>query len=306
MADARRFIRASTNRYDVIVGDVFHPARPGAGALYTVEHFQAIRSRLASGGLFCQWLPLHQLTEGAARSITASFLAVFPEASAYLLHFNVDIPVLGLVGRLEPAAPRLGWVEASDAVENSSELRAMLRSTALLNSVSLFGCAVADAAALRDYANGAPLNTDDRPRVMFEAPEAVYDASRPSYVTLKTFLEATRGKGAATSASGETNGFARQVEEFAAARDLYLEGLIREGQGDLSGALDLYLKSAGRSVFFTASYARCVSVIQVYLQSDPRAARELYERLNQAQPAQPLARKLFEKVFENPEPAGPR
>ena len=40
-ADARRFVRASRERYDVIVADNFHPARSGSGALYTVEHFSS-------------------------------------------------------------------------------------------------------------------------------------------------------------------------------------------------------------------------------------------------------------------------
>jgi spermidine synthase len=60
-ADARRFVRASHERYDVIVSDNFHPARSGSGALYTVEHFQAVGARLAPGGLFCQWLPCTRL-----------------------------------------------------------------------------------------------------------------------------------------------------------------------------------------------------------------------------------------------------
>ena len=45
-ADARRYVRASDARYDVIVSDNFHPARSGSGALYTVEHFEAVRRRL--------------------------------------------------------------------------------------------------------------------------------------------------------------------------------------------------------------------------------------------------------------------
>ncbi len=46
-ADARRFVRASAERYDLIVSDNFHPARSGSGSLYTVEHFEAVRGRLA-------------------------------------------------------------------------------------------------------------------------------------------------------------------------------------------------------------------------------------------------------------------
>ena len=44
-ADARRFVNAGDSKYDVIMADLFHPARDGAGSLYTVEHFQAIRRR---------------------------------------------------------------------------------------------------------------------------------------------------------------------------------------------------------------------------------------------------------------------
>src|SRR5256885_5746470 len=51
-----------------------------AGSLYTLEHFQAIRERLAPGGLFCQWLPLHQLDEDMLRVIIRTFLEVFPDA----------------------------------------------------------------------------------------------------------------------------------------------------------------------------------------------------------------------------------
>jgi spermidine synthase len=54
VADARRFVQASPDQYDVIVADLFHPSRDGAGSLYTLEHFEAIRGRLAAGGLFMQ------------------------------------------------------------------------------------------------------------------------------------------------------------------------------------------------------------------------------------------------------------
>ena len=44
-ADARRYVRVATRDYDVIVSDNVHPARSGSGALYAVEHFQAVRAR---------------------------------------------------------------------------------------------------------------------------------------------------------------------------------------------------------------------------------------------------------------------
>ena len=98
-ADARRFVRAAPDRYDVIVADNFHPARSGSGALYTVEHFAAVRERLAAGGVFCQWLPLHQLDLETLRSIVRSYLEVYPRGWAMLATNSLETPVLGLVAR---------------------------------------------------------------------------------------------------------------------------------------------------------------------------------------------------------------
>src|SRR5205085_1367648 len=112
LADARRFVRATTTRYDVIVADLFHPARDGAGSLYTLEHFQAIRERLSPGGIFCQWLPLHQLDEEMLGIIIRTFLEVFPEAQAYLLRFNVDAPVIGLMACSDWPRYSTQWVES--------------------------------------------------------------------------------------------------------------------------------------------------------------------------------------------------
>jgi spermidine synthase len=97
--DARRYVRATANHYDVIVADNFHPARSGSGALYTLEHFAAVKARLSQAGLFCQWLPLHQLDLATLASITGTFLQVFPHGAALLANNGLDTPVIGLVGR---------------------------------------------------------------------------------------------------------------------------------------------------------------------------------------------------------------
>ena len=65
--DARNFLRATSERFDVIVADLFVPWQAGTGALYAREHFEAARAHLAPGGLFCQWLPLYQLGEPSSR-----------------------------------------------------------------------------------------------------------------------------------------------------------------------------------------------------------------------------------------------
>ncbi|MGB1276694.1 MAG: spermidine synthase, partial [Nannocystaceae bacterium] len=75
VADARRFLAASAPGRDLVIADLFHPARDGAGALYAREHFEAVRDHLAPGGVFVQWLPLHQLSPTNLKTIVRTFLA---------------------------------------------------------------------------------------------------------------------------------------------------------------------------------------------------------------------------------------
>lgn len=170
-ADARRFVKAQGARYDLVVSDNFHPARSGSGLLYTVEHFGAVRARLAPGGLFCQWLPLHQIDLDSLRSVVQSFLAVYPDAVAILATNSLQTPVLGLVAR--PDAPRFSQqaVQARLAAHGGPQ---RLPDFGLADPFAVLGSLVADAAALRRFAGVAPLNTDDHPVVAYRAPRITY------------------------------------------------------------------------------------------------------------------------------------
>jgi spermidine synthase len=170
-ADARRYVRASTQAYDVIVSDNFQPARSGSGALYTVEHFRAVRARLAEGGVFCQWLPLHQLDLATLRSIVQSFITAYPGSVAILASNSLETPVVGLVGR------------ADGGRFNPERLRQRLANAhmpmppaafGIEDEFALLGSVVAGPTALAHFAGQAPANTDDLPVVAYRAPRATY------------------------------------------------------------------------------------------------------------------------------------
>jgi len=163
IADARRYVRTASQRYDVVVSDNFHPARSGSGALYTVEHFRAVRERLAPQGLFCQWLPLHQLDIHTLRSITAAFLQAFPDGAALLASNSLDTPTIGLVGRT-------GGTRFAPGTSKP----AMAARFGLADDFAVLGSLIADSAALRRLAGDAPLNTDDHPWVAYRAPRITY------------------------------------------------------------------------------------------------------------------------------------
>jgi spermidine synthase len=289
-ADARRFVRATTNRHDVIVADLFHPARDGAGALYTVEHFRAVRACLATNGLFCQWLPLHQLDDAMLRVVVRTFLEVFPDGSAWLLRHNVDAPVMGLMGGTGAPALR------RDAVESRlghPALAAALKKLALADSTRLAGHFVMGAKALRELAGAAPLNTDDNPQVTFGAPRLAYRTDAAADETLLRLLEfaATRRDWSAV-----WSGDAAKAEAFCRARDVFLHGLSRDARGDGDAALAACIESARLSEDFTAGYAQCLTAASLLAKSDPAKARRILEQLIEAQPSRPVARELLRRM----------
>lgn len=100
--DARSFLRARPEPFDVLVGDLVVPWRQGEGSLFTLEHFQTARDSLAPGGVFCQWLPLFQLSEVETRILLRTFLSAFPTALVWRGDFSPDRPAIGLIGVREP------------------------------------------------------------------------------------------------------------------------------------------------------------------------------------------------------------
>ncbi|MCI0539066.1 MAG: hypothetical protein L0Z50_27990 [Verrucomicrobiales bacterium] len=96
--DARWIIAQREQAYDVVVGDLFLPWRTGEGRLYTLEHFQNARRSLKPGGLFCQWLPMFQLTRPQFETIARTFKEVFSDVFVLRGDFYCELPILGLVG----------------------------------------------------------------------------------------------------------------------------------------------------------------------------------------------------------------
>ncbi len=296
VGDARRFVRATTNRYDVIVADLFHPARDGAGALYTVEHFRAVRARLATNGLFCQWLPLHQLDEVMLRVVVRTFLEAFPDGSAWLLRHNVDAPVMGLVGGMGPGSLRSGSVEAR--IEHPA-LGGALKKLALADSLRLAGHFVMGPKALRELAGAAPLNTDDDPQLTFGAPRLAYRTDSAADETLLRLIEfaSTRRDWPAV-----WTGDATKAEAFCRARDVFLHGLSRDAKGDRDAALAAYLESARLSEDFTPGYAQCLTAAAMMERWNPAEARRILEQLIEAQPSRPAAREFLRRLGPSPSP----
>ena len=219
-ADARRYVQSATDRHDVIVADLFHPARSGAGNLYTVEHFAAVKTRLAPGGLFCQWLALHQMDIETLRSIVAAFLQVYPNAVAVLASNSLDTPVVGLIARPDQPGWQIQTVRARLS-DMSPAMAKALKQAKLDDEFAVLGSIIAGPLALKDFVRGATLNTDDRPVVTHRAPWVSYapqEAPRDRLTLLMQRLAPHAADGIASHQGAD----AARLEAYWAARAKYI------------------------------------------------------------------------------------
>ncbi|MDQ6950351.1 MAG: fused MFS/spermidine synthase [Mariprofundales bacterium] len=107
--DVRRFLRRDTGKYDVIVGDLFHPDMAGRGALLSIEQFRRVRQRLAPGGIFTQWLAMNQFDVAGLKVVMATFHHAFPHGVLFIDGYRLALVARpGTPLRLPVAVPQGG------------------------------------------------------------------------------------------------------------------------------------------------------------------------------------------------------
>jgi len=297
-ADARRFVRADGPAYDVIVADNFHPARSGSGSLYTVEHFRAVSGRLAAGGLFCQWLPLHQLDVATLRSIVRSFMAAYPQGMAMLATNSLETPVLGLVARADAGRFALAAVRQRLA---RPTLPQPLADYGLSDDFAVLGSFVAGPQALARFASSAPLNTDDHPVVGYSAPRITYAPDSLPRDRLLALLGEWRVSPSEGLDAGADAAWPQRLAAYRNARDAFLNAgrQVRSG-GDVQALLAQVrgplLAVLRTSPDFRPAYDPLLRMALALARSDPAAARVLLGELAQVQPARAEAPQALQRL----------
>ena len=298
VADARRYINTDQSSYDVIIADLFHPSRDGAAYLYTVEHFQAVTHRLASEGIFCQWLPVYQLDMTMLKTIIRTFLAVYPDASAFLAHFSLTNPIICLVGWGHWSGADSDWF---DRRVGEGPLKEKLANLLMKNRYDFFGCYLADSKELTRFAGPGPLNTDDRPVVMFEAPRFVYMEQEPAFKRLIALIDflAPRPADLLPAAEGREESDPRdRLAAYWAARNRFLHaGVDVPRTGDLRELLthvrEPLLEVVRMSPDFDPAYRPLLAMAQHLVRIDPDAGRNFVEQLIDANPGRSEARRIL-------------
>ena len=301
-ADARRFVLSSDQSFDVIVAEIFHPSRDGAGSLYTREHFAAIKGHLSDNGVFCQWLPLFQLDLDTLRTIIRTFIEVFPIAQLHLGHFSLDQPILCLAGYQSPPSYQPDWLLER---VHYPPLQQQLVQSRLNSDFALFGGYLGGNQALARFSADGPINTDDYPIVTYQAPRFVYQPQNHPSARLLTLLESMAPhRGSLLADTAAASEFTQRLQSYWQARDRFIEVGQRAHSSDsvrqlMVASKDPLLDIVRSSEEFAPAYRTLLMSAQSLAQENPIAAYGLLSELHNASPQQAAALQLRQRLFGN-------
>jgi len=164
--DARNFLFTSREQYDLIVSEPSNPWMAGVASLYTREFYAAVQRRLASGGIFVQWVQAYALYPPDLRMILATFLSEFQGAT--LWHGEASDFLL-----MAPSPPAAKMLERVGSLWSNGPLNEDFNQLGMEEPGGLFGLYLLGDPELRAFAAGAPINTDDLTLLEYHAPRSL-------------------------------------------------------------------------------------------------------------------------------------
>ncbi|HEV8296627.1 MAG TPA: fused MFS/spermidine synthase, partial [Acidimicrobiales bacterium] len=145
--DGRTHLSLTSRRYDVVISEPSNPWMAGVAALFTQEFFRMVRDRLTPGGIFCQWAHTYDVSDADLRSIVATFRAVFPDGTMWLVG-DADLLLVGSTVPLEPRIQNISTAWQRPGVGED------LRTVGMQEPFALFSLFVAGSGEMSRYAAG--------------------------------------------------------------------------------------------------------------------------------------------------------
>jgi spermidine synthase len=231
VADARTYVAAERQPYDVIIAEPSNPWVNGMASLFTREQFELYRSRLAGDGVLIQWLHLENTSADDLRIVAATFRSVFDHASLWINPSGSDVFFVGTKTPLSIDYSRL------EALMSRPEIREDLVRGSLEGPVGLIGLYVVGEEAFDRFAQGAPTHTSDRPRLDYSAPRNLY-AQKTMLQNLAILEE--RQSDVLSIVTGSRLPIRARIDAFVTSRQLAARGLSEASEGDPESAISHY------------------------------------------------------------------
>jgi spermidine synthase len=173
IGDGRNFLTQRRDPFDVIVSQPSNPWITGVSNLFTREYFQAVKTRLAPGGIFCQWAQLYELAPWNVKSIYRTLRAEF----AHVLVFSPEDLSSDTILIASNSPLRLDRRRVEQRLADPTT-GAEARRAGLASAHDVFAHLLLGPEEVESFSAGAELNTDDNARIEFSAPRDLLGYSR--------------------------------------------------------------------------------------------------------------------------------
>jgi len=186
VADARNFLLASDQTYDVIISEPSHSWVTGVSNLFTRDFLELVRSRLNENGLLAQWYHIYGVNRESLKALLKAVSDVFPY---YTLWYMLGGDLI-IVSSDHPLA--LDYSAQSDYMANES-VRSELQRVGIDSVEEMMAQMMMTSEQVEGLLEGQESNTDDRPIVEFTAPKYLYNFTTEDNIRM-LFGELTTGE----------------------------------------------------------------------------------------------------------------
>ncbi|MBI2849157.1 MAG: fused MFS/spermidine synthase [Chloroflexi bacterium] len=298
--DARNYMLATDEKYDVITAEPSNPWITGVSNLFTQEQYQLYRKRLSQGGLMLQWIHAYHMDNSDLRMAISTFRSVFPNTIVWGNFWSRDLLLVGAQSKVEIDFGQWMTRIAGEQVKGD------LARGYLDDPFTILSYFIMDEETAQQFANKASLHTDDRPRLEISAPKSLYIQTDAE--NLRQIKEIRRQVYPLLRNVGEDTAYQKEVQEklqqYSNAREHVIQGEIynvqgrgRDGIAEFEKALTLN-PGDSQARYYTADVSFLVA--RGYQQrGDNEKALELYRKsIDMNPPFLPARRKIAQIYSE--------
>ncbi|NRA95375.1 MAG: fused MFS/spermidine synthase [Planctomycetes bacterium] len=284
--DGRLDLLCAEAPFDVITLEPLMPYTLNAVPFYTEEFYRLAKDRLSTGGVLCQWIPVHAIPLDDYKSLVRTFLEVFP--GGHLFFFEQSSLLVARRG----GGP-VSWETLAERAARPG-IAADLREALVSSPQDLLAAHVATGETLLERLDDVDVVRDDWPWIAFRTVRPEANPRRPLHDTLGFLVDCFDGDGEADLAAdlvGLSQVDRIRVEKLADVRRGLLRGRLIEAGIWLRGA------ETGEGVSFRPAldaYGEAVAPVPDHLEGARLIARlshmlERRQALSELVAGQPLA-----------------
>ncbi len=227
IGDARNFLLADNEYYDVIESDSVHPMIDIN--THTKEYFEICKKKLSKNGIFSTWIPLFSLSEQNFMILLKTFQSVFPNFTIWFspTHKTRHALLIGTTTEL-----KIDFQSFKEELQNH-EVKKSLEEAGMNDIFFLLSCFITDNNMLGKYIEDSIVNTDNNLYLAHNIPkqELMGEETVPILLELMNKLSTPVFPYLVNTGEDETM-IKRVLEERLEARKHVIQGIAYASKND--------------------------------------------------------------------------